>query len=131
VKAAYAKARKHDPFQLNAYQGDDQEVIRGFIAMAKKGLPAAKKLADGPAKGSITELLEQLCDACQEAGDHELALAARQILIARRGRYAPDDHPFFSKSLRKLAPGKQTEELLKRLAGSRIVARQLSAEEPE
>jgi tetratricopeptide (TPR) repeat protein len=131
VKAAYDKARKHDPFQLNAYQGDDQEVIGGFLAMGKKGLPAVKKLSEDPADKAVAEVLEQLADASQKAGQHELALSARQMFVARRGRYAPADHPFFTVSLRKLAPGKQTEELLKRLSGGRIVARQLTTPEPE
>jgi uncharacterized protein (TIGR03067 family) len=125
VRDAYAKARRHDPFQVKAYQGEDREVIRGFLALARKGLPAWQKLvkkADGQVED---EVLEQLAGACQEARNHELALLTRQILVARRGGYAPADHPFISTSLRELAPGKQTEEVLKRLAGGPLRLRQL------
>jgi tetratricopeptide (TPR) repeat protein len=125
VTAAYARARQHDPFQIKAYQGDDQEVIRGFLALAKKGMPAWEKVAKGGAVAD--DVLDDLSAACQEANNHELALAARQILVARRNSYAPTDHPFITASLRKLVPGKQTEEVLKRLAGGQLELRQLVA----
>lgn len=131
VLAAYAKARRHDPFQFKAYQGSDQEVIRGLRALAKDGLPAWQKLAENPKKQVADEVLRQLGAACQEANIHELALAVRQVIVARRGRYDPADHPFITTSLRKLAPSPQTEEVLKLLASGKLEVKQLVApEEP-
>jgi tetratricopeptide (TPR) repeat protein len=130
VAAAYAESRKHDPFQLKAYQGADPVAIRGFLALAEKGMPAWQQIArqvDRPAKDAV---LEQLAAACQEANNDELALTIRQVLVARRKDFAPVDHPFISTSLRKLAPGKQTEQTLKRLGGSgKLELRQLVAPE--
>jgi hypothetical protein len=117
VEEAFAKARKHDPFQLKAYQGTDKDLIRGFMALAKTGLPAWQKLASEPSKQHPDRVIEELAAACQEAGIHDLALAARQIIVARRGEFAPVDHPFITRNLRKLAPGKSTDAALKRLAG--------------
>ncbi len=129
VAAAYARARRHDPFQVNAYQGDDPQVIRGLLALVKKGLPAWEKLVKARGERVPDAVLQDLAAACQEADIHELALAVRQVLAARRGRYAPADHPFIAASLRKLAPGPQTEEVLKQLAGGTLRVRQLIAPE--
>lgn len=128
--AAFGKARWHDPFQFKAYQGDDKEVIRGLQSLLKRGLPAWQKIANDPNKMVDDQSLERLAAACQDANIHDLALSVRQIVAARRGRYAPDDHPFFTKSLVKLAPGPQTEAILERLAGDSLVARQLVKPEP-
>lgn len=131
VETAFAKSRHHTPFQYMAYQGHDQEVIQGFLALGKKVVPAMKTLRRDGNAAEKDRALEQLAEGCQEAGAHELALVARQILVARRGRYDPADHPFIANSLRKLASGAQTEAVLKRLAGGRIAFRQLVATEPE
>jgi tetratricopeptide (TPR) repeat protein len=132
VEAAFAKARKYDPFQWKAYQGSDQDAIRGLMALTKKGMPAWQKLGQDPMKKADDQVLEDLANACQEANIHDLALVTRQILVARRKGYDPADHPFISKSLRKLAPGKQTEEILTRLvANKKLSLRQLVVPEPE
>jgi tetratricopeptide (TPR) repeat protein len=129
--AAYAKARQHDPMQFMAYQGGDKAVIDGFIALTKKGLPVWQKLAKEPESRVDSQALQDFAEACQEAGIHDLGLAARQILVARRGRYAPTDHPYFTSSLKKLAPGEQTDALLKRLATGTLNVRQLVVPEKE
>src|SRR5262249_35926262 len=120
VKAAYARARRHDPFQINAYQGDERAVIDGFLALGRRGLPACGRLARDWSKPAPDEVLTSLAGACQEAGVHELALVARQVLIARHGRYLPEDHPFISAGLKALAPGKATEQTLADLAGGKL-----------
>ena len=130
VDVAYAKARHHDPLQLKAYQGDNREAIRGLLALVKKGMPAWQELVKNRKTRVDDEVLEQLGGACQQANIHELALATRQILVARRGRYAPADHPFISTSLRKLAPGEQTEAVLQRLARGKLRLRLLVAPKP-
>lgn len=122
IVEAYAKARQHDPFQVNAYQGADQEVIQGFLAMQKKILPAIKNLKGQPEIGVAYQNIKQLAEGFQEANQHELALLARQVMVSYRGRYEPSDHPFITTSLRKIAPGAETEATLKRLAGSGGIA---------
>jgi hypothetical protein len=130
VTAAFARARQHDPLQFRAYQGDDEALIRGLLALVKSGVPAWEKLVKNRQKQVDDEILQQLAAAFQEANIHELALAVRQILAARRGRYVPDDHPFIAASIRKLAPGAQTEMVLKRLAGEDLQVRQLVVPDP-
>lgn len=129
VKAAYSRARRHDPFQFKAYQGDEKEVIVGLFALIERGLPVWKKIANDPDNRVEDKDLEQLAKALQQAQNHELALAARQIVVARRKRYAPSDHPFLTTSLTTLAPGKATEELLKKLPDGELVLRRLIAPE--
>jgi tetratricopeptide (TPR) repeat protein len=129
--AAYAKARHHDPLQYMAYQGGEKAVIDGFRALAAKGLPVWQKLAKEPEKRVDDRALQDFAEACQAAGIHELGLAARQVMVARRGSYAPSDHPYLTASLRKLAPGEQTDALLKRLATGVLSLRQLVAPEEE
>jgi hypothetical protein len=102
------------------------------VALSKKGMPAWQKLTRNPMKKVDDPVLEDLAAACQEASIHDLALVTRQIMVARRKSYAPADHPFICTSLRKLATGKQTEEVLKRLAADKKLSlRQLVIPEPE
>ncbi|HET6327256.1 MAG TPA: hypothetical protein VFG04_21420 [Planctomycetaceae bacterium] len=132
VADEYARARRHDPFQLKAYQGDDQQVIRGFLALGEKGLPAWHQITAHINRPVDDAVLEQLADACQQSNNHDLALTIRQVLVARRGQgFAKSDFPFITVSLRSLAPGNQTERVLKRLAGAAIEVRQLIAPEPD
>ena len=125
VEAAFARSRKYDPLQWKAYQGSDPEALKALFPLAKKGMPAWQKLIKNVKQKQKDEVLEDLAAALQEAGIHDLALATRQILVARRKTYAPADHPFITTSLRKLAPGKQTEQILKRLATGVLELRQI------
>ena len=131
VQAAFADSRRHSPFQFIAYQGDDQAVIQGFLALVQKVQPAMKTLASASDQTRVDQALQQVSEGCQEAGIHEMALVCRQILVARRGRYDPSDHPFVATSLRKLVPCPETEAVLKRLAGGKIAFRQLVATEDQ
>jgi tetratricopeptide (TPR) repeat protein len=125
VSAAFSNSRRYAPFQDMAYQGNDQAVIQGLFALGKKVQPAMKALikADDPA--SLARASQQLSEGCQEASIHDLALVSRQLLVACRGRYDPSDHPFITTSLRKLAPGPETDATLKRLAGGKTIFWQL------
>ncbi len=126
VDAAFAKSRLHDPFQIRAYQGKDKDVINGFLALSKKGLPAWQKLVKNRKAAMDDEVLREFASACQDAGIHELALSIRQVLVAhRRGRYASEDHPFIMRSLKQLAPGKATEATLERLKSDKLELQQL------
>ncbi|MBN1908830.1 MAG: tetratricopeptide repeat protein [Pirellulales bacterium] len=132
VTAAFADARLHDPLQFMAYQGTDQEVIKGFVALVKKVKPAWDILRKpGATKQAEYYALKDLSEGFQEAGVHDLAILARQLMAARRNSYAPEDYPIFVTSLRKLAPGKDTERLLSRLGGAETIAfRTLIPQEP-
>jgi hypothetical protein len=113
---AFAKSRRYDPFLYEAYQGKDQELILGHFVLERSILPALK-LSEAHDAGAVDQALQFLAESCQGIGIHDFALIARQIIVARRGRYHFVDHPFIVTSLRKLAPGPDTEAVLERLAG--------------
>jgi tetratricopeptide (TPR) repeat protein len=115
VAALYAQARRHDPFQYNAYQGADPEIVNQALAMFKECRPQWEKLSKAD-EVLDRQVVERFSTSCQEAGVDELALVARQVVVARRGRYSPTDLPFISTSLRRLAPGPPVEAVIKRLA---------------
>jgi tetratricopeptide (TPR) repeat protein len=114
VLAWYVRAREHDPFQYNAYQGSDPDTIRMALVMFKECRPAWEKLAK--ATGPVDrQVIERFSEVCQQAGVDELALVARQVVVARRGRYSPTDFPVINGALRGLAPGPAIEGIIKRL----------------
>jgi tetratricopeptide (TPR) repeat protein len=121
VVEAFARARRFQPMQMAAWQGKIAEV---------PGMQSIYEHVMGPWEQSLKSLDHQMTDAeleafakaLQEAEVDDLALVSRQVLIHRRGRYASEDHPFITTSLRRLAPGKETEATLKKLAGEKFVA---------
>lgn len=125
VVESFASARRHDPWQLSAYQGSDPQVIAGFIALGKKGHPAWQKVLETRPDLVKDKILIDLGDALQEAQQHELALVTRQVIAARKGRFVAEDHPFIKASLKKLAPGEATDSVITRLAGERLSLRQI------
>jgi tetratricopeptide (TPR) repeat protein len=127
--AAFAKARRHDPFQWHAYQGDDKEVVNSLRPFLDKGMRNWEKITKAHPKLVEDPVIAGLSEGLQVGQCHDLALVTRQIVVARRGGYAPEDHPFLTTSLRKLAPGDDTEEVLKRLGGFALKFRQLIAPE--
>ena len=132
VIAALAGARRHDPLQLIAYQGSDQNVIKGALAMAKQVQPAWKTLREeGLEKEEEYNALKDLSEGLNEAGVHDLAIFARQLMTVRRNSYDASDFPIFAAGLRKLAPGKAIEEILDRLAGNSLKLRALTKLENE
>ncbi len=132
VTAAFASARRHDPLQFMAYQGTDQDVIKGASAMAKKVMPAWKALGQEKiTRDEEYHVFKELSAGLSEAGVHDLAILVRQLMAARRNGYDRSDFPIFAASLRKLAPGKETEETLARLAGKTMKFRPLTKLEGE
>jgi hypothetical protein len=124
VQAAphFAAARRHDPLLWRAYQGNDPDLIGAILPLGEHVIPAwGKILADDV----DDEVLMDFAKGCQDAELDELALIARQVIVARRGRFEPSDHPFIAKSLRRLAPSEVTEATLKRLAAEELPFRQL------
>ncbi|HEX4149093.1 MAG TPA: hypothetical protein VHY20_08900 [Pirellulales bacterium] len=115
VLRLYAEAREHDPFQYSAYQGSDPDTVRRALAMFNECRLEWNKLAKS--EGLLDrQVIERFSVGCQDAGVDELALVARQVVVARRGRYSPTDRDLISTSLRRLAPGLETEATIKRLA---------------
>ena len=113
----FARSRQVDPFQWSAWQGIVKD-IPGLAEMQKVAKPLWQKSLDDLNYQMSDDELKQFADTLQLAEVDDLALITRQILIQHRGRYAPSDHPFISKSLRRLVPGDRTEAVLAKLAGS-------------
>ena len=124
----FARARKHDPMQVIAYQGTfTRETLKQMTALRAKAHPAYQALIRTRLSQPLPEDLPlKLSTGCQEAGLHELTLLARQLVVAQRGRFDPSDHPVITKSLQALAPGETTEATLKRLAGANLVLLQFT-----
>lgn len=79
--------------------------------------------------------LKDLSEGFQEVGAYDLAVFARQLMVARRNSYDPDNYPIIAASLRKQAPGEQIEKVLTRLRGEKgaeaLVLRPLTRQDPE
>jgi hypothetical protein len=117
VVGLFARSREVDPFQWHAWQGVVKE-IPGLIEMQRDARPIWDKTMGDLNYRMRDEELSKLASTLQLARVDDLALIVRQIMIHRRGRYAPEDHPFISESLRRLAPGDRTEATLAKLSGS-------------
>lgn len=130
VLAAFGESRRHDPLNYRAYQGRSADALPKLKALAAID-PIWKKIAAKRLEPIDDKELSKFCEGCQTAEIDELALEARQVLVARRGRFDPVDHPFIAASLRRLAPGPETERILAKLAGSKVRLRQLIAPEKE
>ncbi len=117
VKKAFAQARELQPFQFRAWQGRPAE-IPGMMEM----LTEASELWEASLKDiqhvMKPEELLKFSEILQLAEVDDLALVVRQVCIVRRGRYMPEDHPFISKSLRRLVPGPQAETTIAKLGGA-------------
>lgn len=98
IAAAFALARRHDPFQFMAYQGGDKNVIAAVVPVHEKLRPAWEQITGDAAKLQGDETILRLAEGCHEAGIADYALVARQIIVARRKRYAPEDHPILKAS---------------------------------
>lgn len=122
IAAAYATSRQHDPLQMTAYQGGG-EMKEPLLALLQKVLPVWEKIRADVTKPLDEKHFAQLAGGLQEAGAHESALAARQVLIARRRKFAPADHPLLAKELRALAPSAAIERTLSLLAARTMPAR--------
>lgn len=124
VRQAFAQSREFQPFQFHAWQGKKAD-IPGMVEMLAEmsGLwePSLKDIKHVMKPEDLMKMSEIL----QLAEVDDLALVVRQICIVRRGRYMPEDHPFISKSLRRLAPGVQAEATIAKLAGAGMMTTQI------
>ena len=125
VVELFATSRKHDPFAWRTYQGRDEKLIKSLRILVDIGMPIWAKMSKSRNADVPTKDLMMLAAVCQLTEIHELALVNVSLIIARRGRYAEEDHPFISKSLTALAPGPETQATLSRLAGSHFKACQI------
>jgi tetratricopeptide (TPR) repeat protein len=117
VVKAFAQARRFQPMQRAAWQGETKDVP-GLQAMHVDVLSLWEKSLESLDYRMSDKELERFCAVLQEAQLDDLALISRQVLIQRRGNYAPADHPFITTSLRRLVPGKETEATLAKLNGN-------------
>ena len=123
----FARARRHDPLHLLAYQGNDPAMLSGMMALVRSGVgvwDAIRKRPEHPVK---TSQLRDFSEACQTAGIDDFALVVRQLVVASNRRYSVDDHDFINQSLEHLAPAALTAALLTRIGGvTRVPARQIA-----
>lgn len=124
VIQAFAQSREKQPFQFHAWQGTVKD-IPGMTEMLTE-MPGLweTSLKDIRYVMKPEELLK-MSEILQLAEVDDLALTVRQIYIVRRGRYMPEDHPFISKSLRRLVPGPQAETTIAKLGGSGLTLTQI------
>ncbi|MCB1224761.1 MAG: tetratricopeptide repeat protein [Verrucomicrobiales bacterium] len=95
VTRAFAQSREIQPFQFHAWQGikaDIPGMIEMLTEMPNLWNPSLKDIRYVMTPEDLLKMSEIL----HLAEVDDLALVTRQILIVRRGRYTPEDHPFIS-----------------------------------
>ncbi len=123
---AFASARKHDPFNLLAYQGDDPAMLTALMTLVRSGLPAWETIRKHPEQPLKHDHLRAFSEACRDAGIDDFALVLRQLVVAAGKRYQPQDQQFISECLRRLAPAAFTGGVLARIGGeTRMPTRQI------
>jgi hypothetical protein len=125
-----ARARRHDPMLVQAYQGPSRAMLDHMLAL-RMAQPCWGQLDTGEHKFVADTLLLQFSEACAKADVHDLALAARQIVISRRGFVDLSDLGFIEGSLDALVPGPLAPEVSKALNRKYIVTRILVPTEAE
>lgn len=104
VIAAFAQARRHDPFQIMAYQGEDPQIVARLMTLVRVGLPIWETIRKQPDSPVTREQLRDLSEACRDAEIPDFAVGVRQQLLARNFRLHPDDTVLVARCLRQLAP---------------------------
>lgn len=116
VRAAYERARAHDPLLIRAYQGDETDSGDVLLVLGKSVRPLWDIVARDTRAETRDDDLRQLTKALRDAGLAELALALGQVVIGREGgSYDDDDRKFVAAVLNVLAPG-AADPVVKRLA---------------
>ncbi|HYR59039.1 MAG TPA: hypothetical protein VEO95_10430 [Chthoniobacteraceae bacterium] len=124
--AAFAEARKHDPFNLLAYQGDDPAMLTGLMALVRSGLPVWEAIRRHPELPARHDHLRALSEACRDAGIDDFALVLRQLVVTAMRRYQPTDQQLIGECVQRLAPAAFTAGVLARIGGeTRMPARQI------
>ena len=127
TRESFALARKHDPFCVMAYQGEDPTTLAGMMALVRTALPIWDSIRKRPAIPATREELRDLAESCRTAGIDEFALAARQQLVARNRHYQGDDPEFIVDCIQRLAPSVDVKATLARMATSEPVTAMVDA----
>jgi len=124
--AAFARARQHDPLHLLAYQGADEQMKAGLLALVKSALPVCEAIRRKPDVAVRAGALRSFSEGCREAAIDDLALVLRQLVVAAHRHYGAEDAELIHVCLNRIAPAAMTPELLARVSGeTRLPARQL------
>ena len=126
---AFAFARRHDPFCVMAYQGEDPAALVGMMALVRTALPIWESMRKRPEAPATREELRDLSESCREAGIDEYALAARQQFVARNRHYKTEDAEFIAACAQRLAPGADVSGTLIRIGSDARLARHIAAPE--
>ncbi len=118
AKAAYARARTHDPLLIRAYQGDDAATAEALLVLGKTVRPLWDIVARDTQAETRDDVLRNLAGALRDAGLIELALSTAQVVAGREGGYDDEDRKAVAAALRVLAPA-AVNPVLKRLAQPR------------
>lgn len=126
---AFAFARRHDPFCVMAYQGEEPAALTGMMALVRTALPIWETMRKRPEAPATREELRDVSEACREAGIDEYALAARQQFVARNRQYKNEDVEFIVACVRGLAPAADVSATLARVARDGRLMRHIAAPE--
>ncbi|MGB8167795.1 MAG: hypothetical protein WCF18_09920 [Chthoniobacteraceae bacterium] len=123
---SFARARRHDPLHLLAYQGDNPAMLAGLMALVRSGATVWETMRKRPEQAIRTGHLRDFSEACRSAAIDDFALVLRQLVVASNRRYSTEDRDFISDSLARLAPAALTPPLLARIGGeTKLPARQI------
>lgn len=112
--AEYARCRRHRPLEPMAWQGMTPDMVEKAVIVRSEVTPAWAKVES---RAADLETLTALSVGAQKLGVHDLALFARQAVVAARLGYSKADREFIATSLRALVPGPVTEATIARLTG--------------
>lgn len=117
AQTQFDMAKQVDPFRVEAYQGSfGIDEMKRFSVLRSQAKPAWEKLMQTSSKQDTAEQLERLSSQLQVAGLHELALLARQLVVAHReNSYNEGDLQFIKASLQALMPEEDFAAVLKAL----------------
>jgi hypothetical protein len=118
VRAAYDRARSHDPLLIRAYQGDETDSGDVLLVLGKTVRPLWDIIARDTKAETRDDDLRSLARALRDAGITELGLALGQVVIGREGGYDEDDRKSIAAALKVLAPA-AADPVVKRLAQPR------------
>lgn len=116
VRAAYERARQHDPLLIRAYQGDETDSGDVLLVLGKTVRPLWDIIARDVKAETRDDDLRSLAKALRDAGLGELALALNQVVIGREGGGYDDDDRKVIAALLKMLASAAAEPVVKRLS---------------